>query len=80
MRGERSARDGDENEDGVGAGAEVRGALFTHQSAFPFPLTRFLPSLSYALRRAAAVAAPSNCNIRDSATATSTSAAPAIDI
>lgn len=69
---ERMQTEGDGDEDG----AEVRWALFTHQSAFPFPLSahcqlRLQQQQQQQLHQIA---------ISATATATSTSAAAAIDI
>lgn len=66
---ERMQAEGDGDEDG----AEVRWALFTHQSAFPFPLSAHC-QLRLQQQQLHQIA------ISATATATSTSAAAAIDI
>lgn len=71
---ERMQAEGDGDEDG----AEVRWALFTHQSAFPFPL-----SAHFQLRLQQQHQQQQQLHqiaISATATATSTSAAAAIDI
>lgn len=68
---ERMQAEGDGDEDG----AEVRWALFTHQSAFPFPL-----SAHCQLRLQQQQQQLHQIAISATATATSTSAAAAIDI
>lgn len=67
---ERMQAEGDGDEDG----AEVRWALFTHQSAFPFPLS---PHCQLRLQQQQQL---HQIAISATATATSTSAAAAIDI